>query len=184
MRKSLAAEEEEDEEENSRMLERPPGNMRRVSTHSKRLSKTPGEPLESPTSLERKRPFASAAEKSLLEVELSDVVSEDENEELKVPTPPIRSPPGHLSSLKVTTSSSATPDRLSSLNVAPPPPGRLATPDRDMLEVLSKISVSARRKMEKRVMPATPDHTSVDSWYYRSSEQEESEVFGRLRHGK
>ena len=115
---------------------------------------------------------------SLLELELSDVVvSEDENEELKVPTPPIRSPPGHLSSLKVTTPSSATPDRLSSLNVAPPPPGRLATPDKDMLEVLSKIPVSAKEeKMEKRVIPATPDHTSVESWYYR--DEQDSQVFG------
>ena len=35
----------------------PPGNMRRVSMESKRLSKTQGEPLTSPTSLVRKRPF-------------------------------------------------------------------------------------------------------------------------------
>ena len=138
---------------------------------------------------------------SLLELELSDVVvSEDENEELKVPTPPIRAspPPGHLSSLKVTASPSSLndvtpppPGHLSSLNVtasisAPPsslndvtpqPPGRLAKPDDDMLQVLSKISVGAKEeKMEKRVIPATPDHTSVESWYYR--DEQDSQVFG------
>ena len=112
---------------------------------------------------------------SLLELELSDVVvSEDENEELKVPTPPIRAspPPGHLSSLKVT----ASPSSLNDVT-PPPPPGRLAKPDDDMLQVLSKISVGAKEeKMEKRVIPATPDHTSVESWYYR--DEQDSQVFG------